>query len=670
MLQRYLSVNERARKWLWWVVILGLLASVPLAYERVNTERSTKNVDIVFDYRDLLESAAYKPNPEAYIQEWLQTMKGAGIESMAVYESSLEELKNSRRIQVYNAQEYSLLTGTPIVQGENNTYLLFASQEAKDKLQPIMERTYRDRVKAKVTTWTHNNRQGLIIGLPYEEANTKPMEPDPIAMDMLQKQGFRIVARLSDRMQPYSESELEDLLKKLSQRGVNRIVFDGTAVTGYDEDPEKNNVPKTAELMKKYGMGTAAIERLKVPQKGFTVSFADRLDNNVVRLFPLFETEANLKPEQIADKLVLAVKDRNMRMLFLNTRTAKDMDKGFMNDYLENIITGLNGPEGAVKRIEAAGYQLGEAHPFVEHGKVLEPLKLVLLVGGAALIALTIGLFLPALVTASFGIGTVGVLGLFVLSKSLALQAMAFGVGVCAPTLATILAIRYIQKRKTDRPSLSWIGALMIFLGTSLVTVIGVMYVVGLLSGITYYLVLEQYRGVGLLHLLPIFLVGLYALLFAESNGLRDVWERARQLLFAKITVIWIVLAAVFGGVIYYYLTRTGNEGQASQMEMLMRTYLENGLGVRPRFKEFIFAHPVFILAAYMYVKHRSAIFLFAGAVMGQLSIVDTFAHLHTPLYISAIRVGYGIVFGVVISLIYVAAWEVLARGWRRWGPK
>ncbi|PYI51159.1 DUF5693 family protein [Paenibacillus flagellatus] len=672
MLQQYGKVNDRVRKWLWILVVLGLIASTPLVYKRVQTERSTKNVEIVFDYRDLLEASAYRPNPESYVQEWLKTMKENGIGSMAVYESSLEELKNSRRIQVFTPQEYSLLTGKPPVPGENYTYLLFTSTEARDKLQPVIERTYRDRLKVTVSTWTHNNRTGLVIGLPYEEANTKPMEPDPMTMDMLQKEGFRIVARLSNRVQPYTEAELDDWLNKLSDRGVKRIVFDGNAVTGFDESPKPNNAPKMAALLKKYNMGTATIERLKAQQKGFTASFADKLDYNVVRLFPLFDTEVNLKPDQIADKLVLAVKDRNMRMLFLNTKAAKDLDKGYMNDYLDNIMNSLTGPDGAIPRIEKAGYQLGEAHAFVVYGESLQPLKLAVLVAGAALIALTIGLFFPALVTAAFVIGTIGVLGLYVLSSSVGLQAMAFGAGVCAPTLSTILAIRYIRSRSGVAAGSNphWGRALLVFAATSVLTLVGVVYVVALLSHINYYLVLEQFRGVALLHLLPMAFVGVYALLFAESNRLSDVVARLRTILLAKITVLWIVLAAVFGAAVYYYLTRTGNEGQASELEKVWRAFLENGLGVRPRNKEFLFAHPLFILAAYMFMKYRNAIYLFAGAVMGQLSMVDTFAHLHTPLHISFIRVGYGIVFGIVISLVYVAVWELLARGWRRWAPK
>lgn len=676
MLRQYVSVNERLRKWLWLLVALGLIATLPLAYERLQTERSTKNVEIVFDYRDLLEVSVYRPNPESYIRETLNRMKEAGIGSMSVYESSLDELRTGRRIQVYTPQEYSLLTGKPITSSENYTYLLFANMETRDKIQPILEKTYRDRLQVHVSAWSYNNRPGLMIQLPYEEASTKPLEPDPMTMDMLQAEGFRLVARLSNRMQPYSAEELDDLLGKLSHRGIKRIVFDGNAVTGYDEEPDDNHVKVTAELMNKYKMGSAVIDRLRAPQKGFNVAFAKELDYNVVRLFPLYETEVNLEPEVIADKLVLAVKDRNLRMLFLNTRAARDMDKGYIKDYIDSIIESLNGPEdapseGAVARIQKLGYNLGEAHAFVVHGERLNSLKLLVLVAGTALIALTIGLYFPLLVSAAFVIGAVGVLGLYVLSHSLALQAMAFGVGVCAPTLSTIWAIRYIRNRQGQTSgSSSWGRALAVFIGATLLTVAGVMYVVALLSGVTYYLVLEQYRGVAMLHLLPIVLVAVYALLFANSAKLADLIARLRTIMLAKITVVWVVLAAVFGATIYYYLTRTGNEGQASQLEKWFRAYLENGLGVRPRFKEFVFAHPLFILAAYLYMRYRSAIFLFAGAVMGQLSIIDTFAHLHTPLYISFIRIGLGIAFGIVFSLAYVAVWELVARGWRRWVPK
>lgn len=668
MLDKYLQFNRRVSKWLWLLVIIGLAASLPLAFQRVQTERSTKNVEIVFDYRDLLEASQYKPNPQTYVQDQLNRLKEAGVHSMAVYEATLEELKNSRSIQVFTSNEYSAMTGKPTPVNENFTYLLFTSSEARTSLQSMIENVYRNRLKVEVRAWSYNNQSGLIIGLPYEEANTKPLPPDPMTMDKLHNQyKFHIVARLSNRLQPFSKEELELVLKSLSSFGVKRIIFDGTSVTGYDEDPEKSNVAEVIELMKEYKMGTAAIERLKAPQKGFTVSFVNKLHGNAVRVFPLFETEANLKPDLIADKLVLAVKDRDIRMLFLNTKAAKDLEKGFMNDYMNNIVDSLSGPDGAVKRIEAAGYELDEAHAFVEHGKAINGLKLLLLVGGVALIALTIGYFVQSLVTGLFVIGVIGVLGLYGISSSLALQATAFGVGVCAPTWSTLYAIRSIQERVKRGLAPSVMHAWVVFLRTTVLTLVGIAYVVGLLTGLSYYLVLEQFRGVALLHLLPMVFVGLYVLLFNGQIGLRGAIQRAREILSTKISIMMVTLAGIALVGLWYYLSRTGNEGQASNMEKVFRAVLEDTLGVRPRTKEFLFAHPLFILSAYLLMKYRNAAYLFAAAVMGQLSLVDTFAHLHTPIYISLTRITYGVLIGLVIGLIYIAVWELLARSWKRW---
>jgi hypothetical protein len=338
-----------------------------------------------------------------------------------------------------------------------------------------------------------------------------------------------------------------------------------------------------------------------------------------------------------------------------------------MNDYMNNIVDSLSGPGGAVKRIQDAGFELDEAHAFVEHGNVINGLKLVLLAGGAALIALTIGYFVKSLVTALFVIGFVGVLGLYGLSSSLALQATALGVGVCAPTWSTLYAIRSIQERVKRGLAPSAMQACVVFLRTSVLTLVGIAYVVGLLTGLSYYLVLEQFRGVALLHMLPIVLVGLYVLLFNGRTSLRGALRRAKEILTTKISILMVTLAGIALVGLWYYLSRTGNEGQASNMEKLFRAVLEDTLGVRPRTKEFLFAHPLFILSAYLLMRYRNAVYLFAAAVMGQLSLVDTFAHLHTPIFISLTRITYGVLIGLVVGLIYIAVWELLARSWKRW---
>lgn len=183
-------------------------------------------------------------------------------------------------------------------------------------------------------------------------------------------------------------------------------------------------------------------------------------------------------------------------------------------------------------------------------------------------------------------------------------------------------------------------------------------------------LVLEQFRGVSLLHLAPIAIVGIYWLLFLEPMNYRERIKRTRALLSKHISVLWIIAAALVAAAGFYYLSRTGNEGQASAFERYFRSFLENTLGVRPRTKEFLIAHPLFLLGAYLSYKYRNALILIMIGVIGQASIVDTFAHLHTPLVISSIRVVYGLAFGTLIGLVLIAVWEIVVRSWRRWVPR
>ena len=198
----------------------------------------------------------------------------------------------------------------------------------------------------------------------------------------------------------------------------------------------------------------------------------------------------------------------------------------------------------------------------------------------------------------------------------------------------------------------------------------GVLFIVGLLNQITYSLVIEQFRGVSILHLLPIALVAIYWLLFSENLSHRDKLQKAQKLLKSYISVLWVIGAVVVVGAGLYYLSRTGNDGETTAVERLFRSFLENTLGVRPRTKEFLIAHPLFLLGAYLCVKYRSAVLLILIGVIGQASIVDTFAHLHTPLLISSIRIVYGVSFGILVGAVFIIAWEIVVRSWQRWVPK
>ncbi|MFB6364624.1 DUF5693 family protein [Paenibacillus elgii] len=677
--------NQRALKWLWWLVILGMLAAIPVAFERNETEQKTgRKVEFVFDYRNLLEISDLQADPRKFVLEQLDEMKKHGIQSMAVYEATLNELKLGRRIELFTSHEASALTQTPISPNENFTYLLFAEKESEQQLQPIIQKAFAE-LNVKTRAWNYKNQPGMIIEMAMEDALLKTMDPDPITLQLLKEKGYTSVIRLSNR-RAFNETRMDELLGRLHTLGVKRMIIDGETVPGFVSDKDLHNLDLMAELMKKHQIGLASTEALyqKTPPRGFN-NIAKKIDYNVVRLHPLTESDSqklteNITPEELkgriqdyADRFLLAVKDRNIRMIFLHAKAVKSTDKGKIVHPLDSIYLTVKGADGtgAIPQIHKVGYLSGPATAFVPVYSGWQPVaKALLSIGAVALIALTIAYFVPELALAVFLLGLVGSAGMYVWNNSLFSQALALGAGTCAPTLAIMVAIRSARNKLNRGNDNKWLFTITLLLRTTLLSLIGALFIVGLLNQITYSLVLEQFRGVGILHAAPIVLTVLYWLLFNDDTSYRDKMPRIQGFLHANIRVIWVIVAVVVAAAGFYYISRTGNEGQASSLERYFRSFLENTLGVRPRTKEFLISHPLFLLGAYLCYKYRSALLLVLIGVIGQASIVDTFAHLHTPLVISSIRVVYGLASGLLIGAVLIVVWEIIARSWQRWVPR
>ncbi|MCI3921375.1 DUF5693 family protein [Paenibacillus sp. TRM 82003] len=663
--------NHRIRTVLWTLAIVGLLCSLPFAFVRSGVEQTAKQVEFVFDYRDVLEVSSYRSKPSEYMLDRLLEMKEAGVHSLAIYESSLRELELSGRIQTLTSSEAAMLTDFRLAANEKSTYVLFLGQPSEEIIRPIVENEFA-RLGVEAAPWNYGDIQGIELSMPKDEAMLQALDPDPISMAELRKLGFHLVVRLSDQRQPFDAEHMDKLLANLAANGVNRIIFEGTSVTGATDDPTLDSLTAMAELMNKYGIGLATIEMSK-PQSGFG-KLAHLTDYNVVRLHSLPPNMSTMAPEDLADRFALATQDRNIRMIFLNTAASLDTNLGVRKDTIQNLVTSLKGEDGAIERIEANGFSVGVAQPFDQDaaglpGGLALGLKALVTVGAVALISLLVAAFLPKLTLFVFGLGLVGSAGLYVLSTTLLSQGLALGVGIAAATLAIVYAVRRADRMHGLSGGAAVWASVRLLLAATAISFVGIAYIVGLLDHITYLYVLRQYRGVSLLHLAPIALSVAYVLFFHGQSNLRSIALRIRSFLMMNITVLWVVLAAVAGVGVLYYLSRTGNAGTTSAFERMFREALQDTLGVRPRTKEFLLAHPIFVLGVYLAVtaRKRLGLLLIAIGSIGQLSIVDTFAHLHTPLGISLIRVVYGVAFGLAIGLVLILVWRLAEKGWKRW---
>jgi hypothetical protein len=650
------------------LTMVGLVCSLPFAFARNGVEGTSNQVEFVFDYRDVLEVSSYRSKPSEYMLDRLVELKGAGVHSLAVYESSLRELELSGRVQTLSSSEAALLTGFGVSANEKSTYVLFLGSASENMIRPLVVSAFA-RLGVEAVPYSFGDLEGVKLAMPKDEALLQALDPDPITMAELKSMGFHLVIRLSDQRQPFDVKLMDRLLANLAAHGVTRILFDGTSVTGAADDAKLHALTAMAELMNKYGLGVATIEMAK-PQKGLE-KLAYLTDYNVVRLHSLPPNMSAMAPEDLADRFALATQDRNIRMIFLNTAASLDTSLGIRKDTIENLIKSLKGENGAIARIQNNGFTMGTAQPFESAGGlpggVELGLKAFVTVGAVALIALLAAAFFPRLALLTFAAGLAGSAALYVVSTALLAQGLALGAGIAAATLSIVFAVRRADRAGAVSKPFGWVFRLLA--GATLFSFIGIVYIVGLLDHITYLYVLRQYRGVSLLHLAPIALSFAYVLFFHGQTSLRSVGRRVRSFLTMNITVLWVVIAAAAGVGVLYYLSRTGNAGTTSEVERLFRAALQDMLGVRPRTKEFLFAHPVFILGVYLAVTTRKKLgmLLIAVGSIGQLSIVDTFAHLHTPLAISLIRVGYGLGFGLLIGLVLIALWRLGEKGWTRW---
>ena len=83
----------------------------------------------------------------------------------------------------------------------------------------------------------------------------------------------------------------------------------------------------------------------------------------------------------------------------------------------------------------------------------------------------------------------------------------------------------------------------------------------------------------------------------------------------------------------------------------------------RPREKEFLIGHPAFLLAVMALYRQWPRFFHFGfviAATIAMGSLVETFAHMRTPVVMSLVRGVDGMIFGAILGIIAVVALQWL----------
>ncbi len=352
-----------------------------------------------------------------------------------------------------------------------------------------------------------------------------------------------------------------------------------------------------------------------------------------------------------------AAKERNIRMIyirpFLPPQISEDPIK-YNLEYLSMIQ----------KDLESKGFVLGKAEDF----KSFYPLGWQIIILGLGVV---IGVLLladcfvpitwyftwPILLVSSFVFVFIGAgRYTFLLEKYLALIA-----AVVFPSYAVISQfskLRPLPGKTTD------VNAAYLVLNVFSETFIGIIIIVGLLSNTVFMLGSQGFVGIKFALILPIFIVATFFFFNSDKGfNFNSFREKMKNILSATFPVWVFGLVLVCLGLLFLLVARSGNFTiPVPQFEKMARMLLEKMLVIRPRTKEFLIGYPILMFSAFMFIRGKWKEWLpvaLALGVIGPVSMLNSFCHLHTPVYVSIIRSISGLVIGIVVGWL---AWFFVNR--------
>lgn len=438
-------------------------------------------------------------------------------------------------------------------------------------------------------------------------------------------------------LSPVQISSLFAMWKQDLGEKVQGVIFGGALneAVGYPDQLEA-----TAEALEANGWKLGYIELPERAQQSGIEFLVRALPERTARVMAVSPAhQQKLTPYRVLGMYSLGARERNLRVLYVRPFAVAgkpELDEEFLFALSKEVAP------------------TGSASTFSPPAPAPHPGAVALMALGAGALCLlllrALDVPIPALLAYTLlSLPVLGGLAAGLVGKSVLYRCLlALAVGMGGPILAFLRLVYPAVCEPTQRGSLA--EGLRLLALTSLASLLTGLWVAALLPETTFLLGLDRFRGVKLLTLVtPVLIVGAF---LWKRYSIDQWWSGLMSSVKVYQAGLMAALLAAFG----LLLLRTGNEAgaAASDSERYLRVVLDQVLGVRPRFKEFLMAHPAMVgtpLLAWR-VGFLPCLLLVLLAAIGQAGIVDTFAHIHTPLDVTLIRVSLGVVFGAAFGLV------------------
>lgn len=645
-------------RWVGAGLVVGLVCAVVILQARWAVEASNRDVEVVLDGPDWTALALREGRDPL---EVFAAARERGATAVAVYEQTLSRLAQSGAVLVRAGGEVAALArsgGRDPVAGAVGAAEI--RPHAVYVAGPPDQLAFVERGFAALLGPGRVRRIGGVLeitGVP-DDLEEAPLGVRREDVEVWTRLGLRPVLRLRNYPGMTADA-LRARVARLPAGAGSPVVFELQEVLGYDR-----LLPQAAEalLAAGYSYGRIEVFAVRRRQRG-EERLADLMRPAVIRLFSLTPEELlTASPQQNLDKFVRAARERNIRILYLRPlQPAAGVSGVALNlDFVERLASALRG----------AGLRPGRARPLDE--PAVPPWAWMGVVVGSASAAAWGGQVLGRAVGVAGHRWVTGAAAV-VIAVSAALtplgppipwrQALALLVACLVPVAAVAAALPSGSAR---RPVADALRALWV---ASAISVAGGLLVASLLSGWEFMMAAQVFAGVKLAHVVPAVLV---AVVTASAALPPRHWREATARIWAwsdrPLRARDAVAVLVVGVAVVVLLGRSGNFGlPVPAAEERLRSLLEDALVARPRTKEYLLGHPALVLAALSAARgwRPAAVALAAAGAVGQASIINSFAHIHTPLLYSLWRTANGLILGSAVGAAAAAVLAGLAL-WRR----
>lgn len=657
------------------VIILGLIASLAIDVQRYQVEQANKSIELIMDYEDLVALAEKEGLPPEKV---LAQAKEAGITSLAVYETTFKKLNVNGKAAAVNGSV--LLTNYQngaisdpgwrqlIESGQIKGTNVYVTGHNQQTFQEVHEDLVRRLGQDRVRELTISGQRVLEVKANYEEFEKMDLGMPTDEMQAVNDAGFYVVARPTNYRQ-CTKDDIDAFFDRLDGYQVSAIVASGSQTLGAPDESQY-----MAQQMRQRGLTLGMIEgvtQLKFfPQDGM-LDIAKANDYQSARLYSIPKDEQKkMKVNEAIDRWGTTDDERNIRFNLLKTfeKPAPDMTL---------LETNMSYVTGVKNKLEAQGFTMGRAGVFASFYPEA-PLRSLVMLGVAAGIVLYLSLVIPAMKSKQAYI-LLAVLALVMVVPVLMGHgnkirvAAALAAANVFPAISVLWILDKIRQRVPQQGAglLRMIGTgVAALFACGMISYVGAAYLSASLADTEYLLEVNIFRGIKLTFILPIILVAIGFLQrfdvfdgkMDDTEGFLEQFKRILDVPVKVKTLLGLFLVLVAAVV---FVARSGHTMgmPVSATELKFRAFLEQAMYARPRTKEFMIGHPAFLLAAMAWFRKWPTMVLFVlvmVATIGQGSMVETFAHMRSPILMSTARGLGGLVLGAgvgAICMILVDMW-------------